>query len=71
MPHDAPRFRQHDLDKARVLFGLGGERDRLGDGVTVRDIDQPPFGLRDDLLRDDQNIARLRRDVGLDQRRDA
>ena len=29
MAHDPLRFRQHDLDEARVLLDLGGERDRL------------------------------------------
>ncbi len=64
VPHDAPGFGQHDLDKARVLAGLGGERDRAVGGLDGRDVDDAALGFGDDLLRHDQHVAVLRHQRG-------
>jgi len=57
------RFGQHHLDKARVLVDLGGERYRALRRLYSRDIDKTSLGLRDDLLRHDQNIAVFRNEA--------
>ena len=57
MPHNAARFREHDLDKARILAGLGRERDGALRRDDARNLDDAAFGFRDDLLRDNDDIA--------------
>jgi hypothetical protein len=64
------RFGQHHLDKARVLVDLGGERYRALRRLYGCDIDKTSLGLRDDLLRHDQNIAVFRNETVVAQRRD-
>ncbi len=59
--HHPPQFGQHHLDKARVLVDLGGECHGRGRGPHRRDVDIPPLGFRDDLLRHHQHVAVCRR----------
>ncbi len=46
-----------DLEAARVV--AGGELDGLGRGLDVREPHDPPLGLRDRLLRDDDDVVVL------------
>ena len=57
--HDAAGFRQDYLDEARVLAGLGGERDGALGRRHGGDLDDATFGFRDDLLRHDEHVAIL------------
>jgi len=70
MPHDAFGFRQHELDKPRILAGLFRQLARPRRRHDGRHVDQPAFRLRHDLLRDDDDIAGFEREVRVDQRRD-
>ena len=63
MPHDLGQFAKDQLDQPRVLVDLFGELDgarRRRDGAQ---IDDPSLRLRDDLLRDDENVAGLQASV--------
>lgn len=61
--HDVRRFLQHQLDKARVFFGFGGNLDGAGIGRYRSQIDDPAFGLRYDLLRQNNDIVLLQREI--------
>jgi hypothetical protein len=73
MADDAPRFAEHRLDKTRVLVEFRGERDRPLRGPDRRQLDLAPLGLRDDFLRDDQDVVGFGREPvggeGLDRDR--
>jgi hypothetical protein len=68
-PHDANRLRQDKLDKPRVLVDLRRKRQRLGGRLDGREVDHATFGLRNNFLRDDNNVSGARRDVVAHKRR--
>ena len=57
---DLGRLAQHDLDLARVAVPALGERDRLGAGLDVAQVDDATLGLGDDLLGHDQHVPGVR-----------
>ena len=61
MPHHPFGFAQHDFDKTGVFVDFGGERHRPRRRLHRCHFDIAAFGLRDDLLRDNQDIAFCRR----------
>ena len=52
-----------DLDVARVLAVLGGERARALARLDVRERAHAALGLRDDLVRDGEHVGRAERGV--------
>ena len=66
---DANGFRQDDLDKPGVLLDLRRKRDGSGGGLDCREVDDARFGFRDNLLRDDEHVARARRNAVAPERR--
>src|SRR5512146_2179480 len=50
-------FGQDDFDQAGIFFALLRDRDCARRGRDPIEIDVAPFGLADDLLRDDQHIS--------------
>jgi hypothetical protein len=64
-PHDARGLAQDHLDTARVLSLR--DLDRLGRGLDGAEVDDPALGLRDDLLREDDDVAVLERNLRGDE----
>ena len=62
--HDLGRFAQDHLDEARVLVHLLGEMIGAGGRPDGREVDEAALCLRDDLLRDDEDVARPQRQAG-------
>ena len=56
-PYDAHRFRQDQFDEARIFLDVARECDRLSRRFDGREIDQAPFGLGHDLLRQHEDIV--------------
>jgi hypothetical protein len=70
MPHDAPRFREDDLDEARVLAEFGGKRyGALGRHDAV-ELGIAALRLRHDLLRHHEYVAVSQSDLVRGERRD-
>jgi hypothetical protein len=63
--HDARRLAQDHLDAARIL--VPGDLSCAFRGFDVCETNDAPFGLRDDLLCDDDNVAVLEVDRLADQ----
>src|SRR6266581_6971232 len=55
--HDAPRFLQNDFNDARVLLQPMGNGNRLNRRFYLCKPDHRSFGLGNDLLSDDKNVA--------------
>src|SRR6266478_1848475 len=55
--HDAPRFLQNDFNDARVLLQTMGDGNRLNRRFYLCKPDHRSFGLGNDLLSDDKNVA--------------
>jgi hypothetical protein len=55
--HDARALAQHNLYLARVLAPLSGEAASQIRWLYLTQVDKASLGLRDDLMRDDQNIV--------------
>src|SRR6266566_2147412 len=55
--HDAPRFLQSDFNDARVLLQTMGNANRLHRRSYLCKPDHRSFGLGNDLLSDDKNVA--------------
>ena len=64
---DAARFREDQLDQAGVAARLGAEPPGLFAGRDGRQLDYAPLGLRDDLLRDRDQVAVGQRRAGGDR----
>ena len=56
-PDDAARLVEDDLDLARIAVVARGELDRLGAGDDAGQVDDGAFGLRHDLLGDDEHVV--------------
>ena len=61
-PDDASRLAQDDLDLAGIAVVALGELDRLGSRLDPGQVDDRALGLRDDLLRDDQDVVVAQRE---------
>src|SRR6266581_3040202 len=55
--HDAPRLLQNDFNDARVLLQSMGDGNRLNRRFYLCKPDHRSFGLGNDLLSDDKNVA--------------
>src|SRR6266567_4416184 len=55
--HDAPRFLQNDFNDARVLLQTMGNGNRFNRRFYLCKPDHRSFGLGNDLLSDDKNVA--------------
>ena len=64
--HDRARFAEDHLEVARVVSGR--ELDCRGRRLDVVEAHDPPLGLRDDLLGDDDDVAVLELDALDDER---
>jgi hypothetical protein len=64
--YDTFRLSEDDLDAARILF-VARDFDRPLRRLDARERDDSPFGLRHDLLREDDDVALLKLDLRSDQ----
>jgi hypothetical protein len=62
----ARRLAEDDLDTAWILF-VAGDLSRLLRRLDAGESDDSAFGLRNDLLREHDDIARLELDLGDDE----
>ena len=65
-PYDARCLAEDDLDAARILF-VAGDLSRPLRRLDAGESDDSAFGLRDDLLREHDDITRLELDLGDDE----
>src|SRR5581483_11352610 len=61
--HDAPALAQNDFHQPRVFAELAAELDGARRRLDIGEADDPPLGLGDYLVRDDENVAARERDV--------
>lgn len=60
---DTARFLQDDFDDARIFFLPSGDVQRFGRRLYSCKTNERGFGLRDDFLSDDQDVAVFERDA--------
>ena len=65
--HDLGRLAQDHLDDTRVT-AVGGPLQRRGRGLDLREVNDPPLGLRNRLLRHDERVAVSERLSGVGDR---
>ncbi len=64
---DAPTLLQGQVNQGGILLDAASETGRLLPDIDLGQVAGTPLGLRDDLLRDDDDVGRLRPRGGCDQ----